>query len=254
MHPSLARVDHRPWPLPDGPWIARQTWHDVLFAHWPIAASALRQFVPPALQIDEYDGTAWVGLLPFRMTGVTARWVPPLPLLSAFPEMNLRTYVVHNGRPGIWFVSLDAARRAAVWAARAFFHLPYFHATMQLRHVADRVHYHAERRAGADVEFVANYWPHGSVFEATPGTIDHFLAERYCLYTTGRMGELLTLDIHHPPWPLQRADAEIDSNTVATAQNIAAGGTPTFLHFSRRLDVLFWPMRPVRAVDARRNA
>jgi uncharacterized protein YqjF (DUF2071 family) len=241
MHPALTRTDHRPWPLPPGAWVARQTWHDVLFAHWPIAGSALRPLVPEPLEIQEFDGTSWVGLLPFRMTGVTARWLPALPWLSAFPEMNLRVYVSHRGRPGIWFVSLDAARAPAVWAARRFFHLPYFRAHMRIRPDGDRIHYHSIREA---TELAATYWPQGTTFEAVPGTLDHFLAERYCLYTRDTRGQLLTLDIHHRPWPLQRAGAEFDLNTVATSQGIAVGGEPAVLHFSRRLDVIFWPMRP----------
>lgn len=240
MHPALTRTDHRPWPLPPGPWVARQTWHDVLFAHWPIAESALRPFVPDALEIQEFDGTAWVGLLPFRMTGVTPRWVPPMPWLSAFAEMNLRLYVSYRGRPGIWFVSLDAARAAAVWAARRFFHLPYFHARMRVRADGERIHYHSRREA---TELAATYWPHGAPFEAAPGTLDHFLAERYCLYAITPAGALRTIEIHHHPWPLQRAGAEFDQNTVATSQGIAVGGEPALLHFSRRLEVAFWPMR-----------
>ena len=221
--------------------MARQTWHDLLFAHWPIAEAALRPLIPDSLSIDEYDGTAWVGLLPFRMSGVTARWMPPVPGLSAFPEMNLRTYVTHRGRPGIWFFSLDAGSRMAVWTARRFFHLPYFRAGMRVRADDDRIHYTSSRPG---VELSATYWPHGPVFDARSGSIEHFLTERYCLYTTDPKGRLLTVDIHHQPWPLERANADIDTNTVATGQGIAVGGAPAYLHFSRRLDVVFWPMRP----------
>jgi uncharacterized protein YqjF (DUF2071 family) len=244
MHPAFARLDHRPWPLPRGPWVARQTWHDVLFAHWPIAASALAPLVPAGLHVDEFDGTSWVSLVPFRMTGVTARWVPPIPGLSAFPEMNLRLYVTVRNRPGILFVSLDAANPLAVWAARRFFSLPYFTARMRVRQDGDRLHYHSERPNGGAALFVGTYWPTGLVFEAAPGSIDHFLTERYCLYTV-RSGRLVTLEIHHHPWPLQRAHAEIDANSVGTDQGLAVGGTPAFLHFARRLDVVFWPMRRV---------
>jgi uncharacterized protein YqjF (DUF2071 family) len=243
MHPAFTRLDHRPWPLPRGPWVARQTWHDVLFAHWPVAVSALRPFVPAALDVQEFDGTAWVGLVPFRMTGVTARWMPPIPWLSAFPEMNLRLYVAHRDRPGVWFVSLDAARAAAVWAARRFFHLPYHRASMVVRREGSRVHYHSERiGTPGPVDFVGTYWPTGAEFEATPGSIEHFLTERYCLYAERRDGTLATVEIHHRPWPLHRADATIDVNRVATGQGLAAGGTPALLHFAPRLDVVFWPM------------
>ena len=128
MHPSLRQTDHRPWPLPPGPWTWRQQWCDLLFAHWPMPVAALRALVPPVLEIQEFDGTSWVGVVPFHMRGVMRRPLPDLPWVSAFAELNLRLYVVHGGRPGVWFVSLDAANPLAVWAARTFFHLPYFHA------------------------------------------------------------------------------------------------------------------------------
>jgi uncharacterized protein YqjF (DUF2071 family) len=230
-------------PVPAGPWLSRQTWHDVLFAHWPIAASALRPLVPAALDIETFDGSSWVSLVPFRMTGVTARFVPPIPGLSAFPETNLRVYVRHGDRPGVWFISLDASNALAVWAARRFFHLPYFRAAMQLDYEGERVHYRTERIGGVRATFVGAYWPVGSVFAADPGTLDHFLTERYRLYARASGGDLLALDIHHPPWPLQRAQADIEMNTVATSQGVAVGGEPLFLHYARRLDVRFWPLR-----------
>jgi uncharacterized protein YqjF (DUF2071 family) len=124
MHPALSKVDHRPWPLPSGPWRMRQSWRDLLFAHWPVPAARLRALVPAPLEIDEHDGSSWVGVVPFRMAGVAPRPLPDLPYLSAFPELNLRLYVRLDGKAGVWFISLDAANRAAVWGARLLFHLP----------------------------------------------------------------------------------------------------------------------------------
>src|SRR5262245_21637301 len=117
MHPAFRRTDHRPWPLPTRRWIGRQTWLDLLFAHWPVAADRLRAFVPAGVTIQELDGTSWVGVVPFRMEGVTFRPIPALPGISAFPELNLRLYVEVDDKPGVWFVSLDAANPLAVWAA-----------------------------------------------------------------------------------------------------------------------------------------
>lgn len=190
-HPAFARVDHRPWPVPDRPWIWRQTWHDLLFAHWPVAASALRRLVPSRLTIQEHGGTSWVGLVPFRMSGVTLRGVPGVPGLSAFPEMNLRLYVEVDGRPGVWFISLDAARTLAVWTARRLVHLPYFRAAMSVRSDGDLVHYTSERRGrGPRVAFRGAYRPTGEVSSAAPGSLAHFLTERYCLYTETSRGGL----------------------------------------------------------------
>ena len=233
---------HRPWPLPAGPWVHRQTWHDLLFAHWPMPASALRPLVPAALDIQEFNGTSWVGFVPFRMTGVTLRGMPSIPGLSAFAEMNLRLYVEYKGRAGVWFISLDAAKRPAVWAARTFFNLPYFDATMRVRQGGDRIVYDAVRKETPTVVFRGEYGPTGGVYYSRPGSIDHFLTERYCLFAQDRAGGITTVDIHHDRWPLQPASLEIDTLTVASGQGIPVDGQP-IVHFARRLDVIFWPLR-----------
>jgi uncharacterized protein DUF2071 len=103
MDPKLEEISHRPWPLPACRWVMAQSWHDLLFAHWPVDISALRKAVPSALAIDTYQGQAWLGVVPFRMSGVRLRGTPPVPWLSAFPELNVRTYVVAEGKPGVWF-------------------------------------------------------------------------------------------------------------------------------------------------------
>src|SRR5688572_28968890 len=130
MHSAFLRLEHRPWGLPGGAWRWRQSWEDLLFAHWPVPAAVLRPLVPEELRIEEYDGTSWVGVVPFRMSGVMLRPLPDLPGISAFPELNVRLYVERDGKSGVWFLSLDAYNRLAVWGARRFFHLPYFHARM----------------------------------------------------------------------------------------------------------------------------
>lgn len=246
MHPALRRLDHRPWPVPAGRWTWRQRWMDLLFAHWPVPAAALRRLVPEPLVIQEFDGTSWVGLVPFRMEGVMRRHLPDLPWISAFPEMNLRLYVEMGGRPGVWFISLDATNPLAVWAARRFFHLPYFHADIELRTEGERIHYVSRRKDGAArVEFRGTYWPITSVYESKPGTLEHFLTERYCLYAQARDGSILRGEVHHVPWPLQGARAEIEVNEVAGPQGIEIQGPPALLHFSRRIDVAVWSVERV---------
>src|SRR5260370_22196941 len=128
MHPVLNSVDHRPWPLPSGPWIMEQTWNDLLFAHWPLPPEILRPLVPSVLPLDTFEGQCWLALTPFHMTGIRARWLPPLPRLSRVPEMNVLAYVTLDGKPGVFFFSLDAANLPAVWAARLLYNLPSFHA------------------------------------------------------------------------------------------------------------------------------
>ncbi|HEX4404089.1 MAG TPA: DUF2071 domain-containing protein, partial [Polyangia bacterium] len=163
-----------------------------MFAHWPVPAARLRSLVPSSVTIQEHDGTSWVGVVPFRMEGVTPRPLPSVPGVSAFAELNLRLYVEVAGKPGVWFVSLDAASRFAVWAARRFFHLPYFHAAMEARSDGARVHYRSERRAaGPRVAFRGSYGATAEVAASRPGTLEHFLTERYCLYTQDRVGAIL---------------------------------------------------------------
>jgi uncharacterized protein YqjF (DUF2071 family) len=245
VHPALTQTDHRPWPLPPKPWVMRQRWCDLLFAHWPVPAPKVRALVPSRLAIQEHDGTSWVGVVPFRMEGVMLRPLPDLPGVSAFPELNLRLYVELDGKPGVWFISLDAASRLAVRTARRFFHLPYFDADMDARRENDGVVYSSVRAGdGPRVAFRGSYAPTSDVFTARPGSLEHFLTERYCLYAQAPDGGIVRADIHHHPWPLQVARAEIEENTIADVQGIALAGPPPLLHFARRIDVVNWlPLR-----------
>jgi uncharacterized protein YqjF (DUF2071 family) len=229
--------------MPTGPWIMTQSWHDLLFAHWPVGADALRACVPPGLPLDLFEGQAWVGVVPFRMTNVAPRGVPALPWVSAFAELNVRTYVRVGSKPGVYFFSLDAANPVAVGVARTMFDLPYYSATMDAGAEAGWVRY-ASRRAvtdGVRADFTASYRPTGPVYTAQPGSLDYFLTERYCLYTVNEAFELRRLEIHHPPWALQAAEATIDVNTMADAAGIRLPSMAPLLHFAKRQDMVAWP-------------
>ena len=158
-HPALESTAHRPWPLPSGRWAWRQSWRDLLFAHWPVAVADVRPLVPPALAIDTYDGATWLGIVPFRMAGVMLRPLPDLPWVSAFPELNVRVYVTRDGRPGVWFLSLDAANPLAVAAARLLFHLPYYNADMEIRPEGEAFAYRSLRRGATDARQTARNRP-----------------------------------------------------------------------------------------------
>lgn len=244
---------HRPWPLPRGPWIMTQTWHDLLFAHWPVAIDLMRMLVPPQLILDTYAGEAWVGVVPFRMSGVRPRLAPSVPWLSAFPELNVRTYVKssepENPKPGVYFFSLEAANPVAVALARRFFHLPYFNAYMRLLDDGRMIHYLSRRthKDAPPATFVGHYAPTGPVFRSAPGSLEEWLTERYCLYTVDDHGRARIAEIHHLPWPLQPATAEIEINTMAEATGIALPATPPLLHFARRLVMVAWPLRHVES-------
>jgi uncharacterized protein YqjF (DUF2071 family) len=237
VHPSLAHVDHRPWPLPRTAWTWRQSWRDLLFAHWPIDAKALRPLVPEGLRIQEFEGAAWIGVVPFRMTGVMRRHLPDLPWISAFPELNVRTYVERDGRPGVWFLSLDATNPLAVWAARRFFHLPYHRAEMALADDGRRIDYRSRR---GEARFEGGYMPTSDVYRASPGSLEHWLTERYCLYARDPMGSLWRNEVHHAPWPLQKAEADLRVNTMLSTHGLTLPGPPGLLHFARRVDVVVW--------------
>jgi hypothetical protein len=243
----LDETAHRPWPMPDRPWIMTQTWHDLLFAHWPVDARALREKLPAGLPLDVHDGQAWIAIIPFHMTNVAPRGVPNVPFVSAFPELNVRTYVTLEGKPGIYFFSLDAGSSIAVAAARTLFGLPYFSATMTVDVVGDEIRYHSARdtRMRGVAELAATYRPVGPARPPVPGTLEYFLTERYCLYTVDDSFHARRLQIHHPPWPLQQAEATIAVNTMAEAAGIRLPSTAPLLHFSRRQDMVAWPMEQV---------
>ncbi len=244
MEKLLESVSHRPWPLPSGSWVMAQTWHDLLFAHWPLAPHVLRPLVPAKLSLDTFDGSCWVGVVPFHMSRIHARGLPPLPGLSRFPELNVRTYVTLDGKPGVYFFSLDAANLPAVWAARTFYRLPYFHARMSAEIGGEWVAYES-RRDQASAEFRGRYRPIRPVQPRDKGSLEHWLTERYCLYTGDARG-VYRAEIHHRQWPLQDAEAEIEMNSVAAAAGIRLPQDAPLLHFARKLDVRIWPLRGVR--------
>ncbi len=220
-----------------------QSWHDLLFAHWPVAPDSLRPLVPAQLELQTFGQQCWVGVVPFRMSGVRARWLPAIAGTSSFPELNVRTYAVCGGKPGVYFFSLDAASLLAVKTARLLYHLPYFHADMRSDDTGAGIVYRSKRRRN-DAEFEGRYWPLSEVNRRASATLEHWLTERYCLYTTVK-GGIYRGEIHHEPWPLQDAEADIRVNTMARAAGISLPNTQPLLHFARRLDVLIWPLRRI---------
>jgi uncharacterized protein YqjF (DUF2071 family) len=246
MMEILNHTAHRPWPLPRGPWIMQQLWHDLLFAHWPVPVAVLRPLLPPKLEIDTFAGQAWLGVVPFRMSGVRMRGTPAIPGFSSFPELNVRTYVVRDNKPGVWFFSLDAANALAVWGARLAFHLPYFHANMRCEEAAGWIQYQSTRQhdGALPASLRARYRPVGETFAATPGTVEYFLTERYCLYTADSEKRIIRCQIHHPAWSLQQAEASFRENSMASAAGVSlTDQQPQLLHFARRQEVVVWAPR-----------
>lgn len=234
----VEQTAHRPWPLPEGPWLLGQTWEDLLFAHWPVPAATLRPLLPPALKLQEHSGSAWLGVTPFRVTALRLRGTLPVPGLSTFVETNVRTYVTYEGKPGIWFFSLDTPSRPAVEVARRLYRLPYFHARMELRERAGRVEYSVARGSGK--AFSARVAPRARPEPVAAGSLERFLVERYCLYAA-EGDTLYRAEIHHPPWLLQPVEGVVDLNTLAP-NGVRLPDEAPLLHFARRQDVVLWPL------------
>ena len=260
----LYATAHRPWPLPQGQWAMTQTWNDLLFAHWPVDPGTLRKLVPDALTLDLYQGTAWISVIPFWISNLRPPGVPAMPVLSHFPELNVRTYVTYGNKPGVWFFSLDAGNLSAVWGARLFYRLPYWNASMKVKgklsreqaqrasaEGSDWLQYASKRIHGPKAkngmpEFRARYRPVMPVRTATPGSLVEFLSERYCLYSVTPKGRIYRSEVHHLPWPLQTAEADIQTNSMVEPVGLDLSTPPEITHYSRTLKVLLWAPERLR--------
>lgn len=239
---SLWDDSHRLWPLPRLPWTMKQTWNDLLFAHYPIKMEVLQKLVPEVLPLDSYNGMCWIGIVPFHMTGIRLRGMSPVPGTDRFPELNVRTYVTVAGKPGVYFFSLDAANRLAVEVAKKIYHLPYVYADMKVNRNGEGIHYESRRRSSLDAQFIGEYRPISKPYYAAKGSFDEWITERYCLYTLNNKGIPLRCDILHQPWVLQDAEAEISHNTMLSSQGIQVESEKPILHFSKTIDVRMWPL------------
>ncbi len=242
----LNKIDHRPYPLPKGSWIMTQVWRDLLFAHWPIPVEQMRPLVPAELHLDTFDGQAWVGIVPFHMTDVRLRGTPYTPYISRFFEMNVRTYVSVNGIGGVYFFSLDANSPLAVLGARRLFALPYYNAIMSGQRKGEEILYqnHRNHRGVANADFTGAYKPVAPAFPAAPGSIEHWLTERYSLYTVVRH-RVYRGDIHHPQWSLQPAALTTEIDTMGVSHGIQRPGTAPLLQYAQTQEVIIWPLHRI---------
>lgn len=242
----LSQTAHRPWALPKLPWVMVQRWNDLLFAHWALPPEKIRSLVPRELELDTFNGKAWVGIIPFWMSRVRFRGIPAIPTASTFPELNVRTYVRaprEPDKPGVFFFSLDAASVLAVIGARAGAGLPYFWAEMQAESEGNEIRYRSVRRQSPrGANLLARYRSIGPV-SSTKSDLETFVTERYCLYVV-RSGIVNRIQIHHLPWPLQSAEAEFEKNTMAVTHGIELPPEKAILQFSKSLEVyVFAPER-----------
>jgi uncharacterized protein len=228
---------------PKGVPLMEHHWGKLLFMHWPIAASLLRPLIPERLTIDTFDGSAWIGVTPFTLWDVRLSFTPPIPWLSDFHELNVRTYVHLDGVPGVWFLSLNTNSMTTVIGARTLFHLPYFNASIDLEQEGKTINYDLER-TDDEAQFHATWRIGEHLGEAEPDSLEFFLVERYCLYSTD--GEhLYRSRIHHRPWPLQRAEVSDFTSTMIEADGLKMPTGEPLLHYAEALEVGIWPLEEV---------
>ncbi len=266
----LYAVAHRPWLPPDGPWAAAYNWNDVLFLHYALPPEAVRPLLPHALSLDLFAESAWVSVVALRVRRLRWNKTPAIPFLSSFPMVVLRTYATLGNRPGIYCFSFDAASLGAVWFARLFLHLPYWHADVRLDSTAakrdgaepqgrtSRIAFRARRihgpRAAQEMPtFRAVYSPAGEPFATRLRSLESFLLERYCYYASTR-GRIYRCETHHLPWSIQEARVEVQSNTLAEAAGLPLPAQPSLMHFARSLRVLLWPAENLPLVPPDRVA
>ena len=224
-----------------------QHWAKLLFIHFPIDPKLLRPLIPGPLSIDTFDQHAWIAIVPFTMWGIRASFLPAIPGTSAFHELNVRTYVHVNGVPGVWFFSLDAANRLAVWAARWSYQLPYFFARMSLRQEGGTIKYESTRIDGSSppAGFEATWTSKDALPPSSPESLEFFLTERYCLYAE-RDRQIYRARIFHQPWPLQRAELNTMRSTMLEPLGLVQPACAPVLHYAESLSVSIWPLHRVK--------
>ncbi len=224
------------------PWVMGMTWLNLAFLHWRVSAATLEHLIPAGLMLQTFDGSAWLGVVPFRMAGVHAKGLPPIPGTADFLELNVRTYVTDGVRPGVWFFSLDCQNKLAVRGARGAFHLPYMDAQMGESRDGATIHHSSRRTHMGEprADFEATYQPVGESFTSRPGSLEHWLTERYCLYSADAGGNVYRGEINHAPWTLQPATCEIAVNTMAAPLELSLPAQPDLAHFAARLEVKAW--------------
>lgn len=244
---NIQNNTHRPWPIPSNYWIMNQKWRDVLFSHWPVSPEALKPYIPAPLKLDTFDSFGWIGIVLFAMDGIYPRGFPFLSLVPKFAEVNVRTYVHYNGKPGVLFMSLDVGDWASLNIAKRWYHLPYSQANVSYQQKHHVFHFEGRRKEQNNIPVLlrGSFTPHSEIFFPKEGRIDHWVTERYCLYSTDKRGNLFRGEIHHPPWPLQKADVDIIENTLFTPFQLDMEGEKPLSHYSKGVDTVFWNIKKI---------
>ncbi len=244
-HTSLSQIDHRPWSLPNENWAWRQSWYDLAFIHVRVPLESIRDKIPAELEIDTFDGSAWVGIVPFNMVDVMKRGVPSIYPFAHFLELNLRTYVTHEGKSGVWFFSLDTTNLPLVLGGRYLYGVPYHQASMKYSFDNPPHHFYSRRRfSGATLE--TEFQPQGEIFTAQNGSFEHWATERYCLFSLSVFGRLMQVDVHHHMWPLQHAEGKLIQNDLLSSKGISTHDDSPLFHFSTGVDTISFTPRVLK--------
>ncbi|MBS4202106.1 DUF2071 domain-containing protein [Bacillus sp. FJAT-49732] len=241
----LQETNHRPYPIPSKKWIMRQKWSNVFFMHWPIQPELLQPYIPSSIEVDTYDGFAWLGVIIFNIDGIYLRGFPPVSFRPAFPEINLRTYVKCDNKPGIYFLSLDVDDWTSYTLAKRWLNVPYHPAKISIQKNVDTFHYESLRMGSSNTPIVCkgSFTPQSNIFHPNSDTIDHWLSERYCFFSNDQRSNMYCLDIHHHPWPLQKADAVIKKNDLFKPFSFHLEDEKPILHFSQGVEALIWNIK-----------
>ena len=239
----ISQTGHRLRPLPKMPWLMALNEEHVLFMHWPLPVEQLRPLVPPKMEIDTYNGQAWLSLIPFRMGNLHLRDLPPVPGTSTVIQVGLRTYIHVNHEPAIYYLTLYADNLLYMWIARHLFQLPYHKAQMKFNQNDAGFHFECHDPASG-AEFVGSYRPFGHSSPAKPGSLEYFLLERYTLFAQSPEGGLYRGEVHHLPWPVQSVEVKIERNTIPNTVGITLPQTDPLLHFSPGVHDIAWPVLP----------
>lgn len=242
----LKSTDHREYPLPKGPWIMMQKWDHLLFLNWPVSKQVMTPHIPPGLELDSYNGDAWISIIPFKVSKMRLRNMPQIPYFRSFLELNVRTYVKHRGVKGVYFFSLDASKLHAVLGARIAT-LPYFYANMKMKQYRDTLSYSSTRKGGQSANFKGNYQPITGNFYPKQDSLNHWLLERYFLWTY-RSGSLFQAGIHHKPWKVQDATIHIDTQTLTSFLPDGTLSAQPVAQYASTKTALFWMVKKVGKV------
>ncbi|MBI1880661.1 MAG: DUF2071 domain-containing protein, partial [Chloroflexi bacterium] len=230
------------------PWLMALNEEHVLFMHWPIPAEHLRPLVPTQMELDTYDGQAWLSLIPLRMGSLHLRWLPPIPGTSTIIQVGLRTYIHVNHEPAIYYLTQYADNDLYIWVARYLFQLPYHKARMTFSPQQAGFHFECHEPASG-AEFVASYRPVGQPSPATPGSLEHFLLERYTLFSQSPAGKLYRGVVGHAPWPVQQIEVDIERNTIPSVMGLTLPPAAPLLHFSPGVHDIAWLVLPFSPQD-----